>query len=210
MSCTSIELTEFQKDALKEFGNIGSAHAATSLSQLVGRDIDMCVPDISLAPIKTIQGIIDPDILVAGLYFQLMDGTNNSGHIYILFPEHNAYAISDILMGLDPGTTKEVTEMEKSALMEVGNILVSTFSDAAAEFLGVTMLPTPPGYSFGMAGSMINSILDDVGKFTTNAIIFKTSLNDESKDIGGYLLLIPNPETLNNILNILSLKVNGQ
>lgn len=202
-------LTEFQKDALKEFGNIGSAHAATSLSQMVGREIEMKVPNIAIAPVDAIKNVINPDEPVAGLYFQLMDGTNNSGHIYILFPEASAYALSDILMGMEPGTTKEISDVEKSALMEVGNILVSSFSDASAELLGMTMLPSPPSYSFSMARSLIESILKEIGKSTPNAILFNTSLSDESKCVKGYLLLLPNPDTLDNLLHILGEKANG-
>ncbi|MCD1294166.1 chemotaxis protein CheC [Methanocella sp. CWC-04] len=209
MNGTSIELTEFQKDALKEFGNIGSAHAATSLSQMMGRGIEMKVPDIELAPLSKILTFIDPDEPVAGLYFQLMDGESNTGHIYLLFPEQSAYAISDILMGMELGTTMSITDMEMSALMEVGNILVSTFSDASAGLLGITMLPSPPAYSFDMARSLIEKILLDIGRMSSNAIIFKTSLSDESNCVNGYLLLLPNPETLEKILDILGSKVNG-
>ena len=91
----------------------------------------------------------------------------------------------------------------------MGNILVSTFSDASAELLGITMLPSPPTYTFDMARKIMDTILNDLEKTTSNAIIFKTALTDETKCISSYLVLLPNPETLENILNLLGAKVNG-
>ena len=108
MNEVSIDISEFQKDALKEYGNIGSAHAATSLSQMVGRSIEMNVPDMELAPISALRTIIDPDEPVAGVSFQLLDGCNNTGYLYLLFPEASAYAISDLLMCQEPGTTSAI------------------------------------------------------------------------------------------------------
>lgn len=206
----SIVLSEFQVDALKEFGNIGSAHAATSLSMMIGRDIEMRVPDIEIMPLTGISEFIDPDETVAGLYFQLMDlESNNDGHIYLLFPEKSALSMADMLMCLEIGTTKEITETEQSALMEVGNVLISSFGDASAELLGMTMLPSPPTYRFDMSRKLIAEITSEIGKSSENALIFKTSLSDSERHVNGYLLLLPEPLTLHNILKLLGEKVNG-
>lgn len=43
-----MELDPFQTDALRELGNIGAAHAATSLSQMLMSPIEMTVPELSL------------------------------------------------------------------------------------------------------------------------------------------------------------------
>ena len=42
------QITDLHLDVLKEIGNIGAAHAATSMSQLLGRKIDMHVPNVAL------------------------------------------------------------------------------------------------------------------------------------------------------------------
>ena len=204
------ELSEFQMDSLKELGNIGSAHAATSLSIMVGHDIDMRVPEIEIAPLEAIGSLINPNERVVGIYFQLIDGDSKSdGHIYLLFPEQSAYAISDMLMCNEKGTTKEITELEKSALMEVGNVLISSFGDASAELLGITMLPSTPTYRHDMARNLISEIVTDLSKTTKNAILFKTAMTNESNNVSGYLMLLPEPKTLENMLMLLGAKVNG-
>ncbi len=43
-----MELNEIHIDVLKEIGNIGAGNAATSLSQMLSKRIDMNVPEVSL------------------------------------------------------------------------------------------------------------------------------------------------------------------
>ena len=93
--------------------------------------------------------------------------------------------------------------------MEVGNVLLSSFGDASAELLGITMLPSPPEYRFGMARDMIDSVAHSVGSPASRAIVFKTALSDAARLIKGYFVLLPEPATLDNILELLEAKTNG-
>ncbi len=170
-------LSEPQLDALREFGNIGSAHAATSLSMMIGQEIEMRVPELEVVPLTAVSSFVDPDGPAVGLYFKLLDGDcREDGHVYLIFPEDSALKISDMLMMREIGMTRTITEEEQSALMEVGNVLLSSFGDAAAELLGITMLPSPPEYQFGMARDMIDSVAHSVGSPASRAIVFKTAL----------------------------------
>ncbi len=203
-------LSNTQMDALREFGNIGSAHAATSLSLMIGLEIEMCVPDLEVVPLSEVSRFIEPDGPSVGLYFRLLEGNSNpEGHLYLIFPEESAKRMSDMLLSKEIGATKAITSTERSALMEVGNILISSFGDASAELLGITMIPSPPTYRFGMARKLIEGIAAKVGKPTSRAIVFKTALNDATHQVKGYIVLLPEPETLDDILKLLEEKTHG-
>jgi chemotaxis protein CheC len=203
-------LTETQLDALREFGNIGSAHAATSLSMMIGKDIEMCVPELEVVPLTAVSSFVDTDGPSVGLYFKLLDGDcRENGHVYLIFPEDSALKTADMLFMREVGITLQITEEEQSALMEVGNVLLSSFGDAAAELLGITMLPSPPEYKFGMARSMIDAVAHKVGSPASRAIVFKTALSDTARQVKGYFVLLPEPATLDNILELLEAKTNG-
>jgi chemotaxis protein CheC len=203
-------LGEPQLDALREFGNIGSAHAATSLSVMIGQAVEMNVPDLEVVPLPAVSSFIEPDGPAVGLYFRLLDGgTRPDGHVYLLFPEDSARKLSDLLLMRDAGATRKITGEERSALMEVGNVLVSAFGDASAELLGVTMLPSPPTYRFGMARRMIDGLARTVGMPGSRAIVFKTALSDASRQVLGYFVLMPEPGTLDHILELLEAKTHG-
>ena len=66
------DLSPVQLDVLKEIGNIGSGNAATALSQLLGRSIDMQVPQVRLMDVAdAIESLGSPDKLVVGILIRL-------------------------------------------------------------------------------------------------------------------------------------------
>jgi chemotaxis protein CheC len=200
-------LTEFQMDAIRELGNIGTSHSATSLSQLVGRDIHITVPAISLEHIDNIPAIVSNDRVV-GLLLEIKDGDRTMGYLYTIFSEKSAANIVDTLLGQPCGTTTAIGELEQSAIMEVGNILASSFCDAIAEFLGIVLLPSPPNFVNDMVSAILQSSLIEISMIADDAILFRTDLADEQQIFDGYVILFPNPEMLGRMLSILDAKVN--
>lgn len=199
-------MSDFHLDALREVGNIGTSHAATSLSTLVGSPINMTVPHIKLIQISNVSGILN-ESMVVGLLLELKNGEDTSGFLYNLFPISSALRIVDKLLGLEQGTTKELDEMGQSAITEVGNIISSSFCDAIADFLGITLLPTPPNFVCDMADSILQNTLIEISMMADDAIIFRTDLADDSRIFEGYVLMFPNPDTLEKILKIIDSKL---
>jgi chemotaxis protein CheC len=202
-----MKLSEFQMDAIRELGNIGTSHSATALSTLVGRDINITVPAISLEHIDNIPSIVNNEKVV-GLPLEIKDGDRTIGYLYTIFSEKSATNIVDTLLGQPQGTTTVIGEIEQSAIMEVGNILASSFCDAIAEFLGLVMLPSPPCFVNDMVSAIIQSSLIEISMVADDAILFRTDLSDEQRIFDGYVILFPNPEMLGRMLSILDAKVN--
>lgn len=201
---------KFYIDALKEMGNIGTSHAATSLSHLTGKTINITVPDMDIDRIEKIGHIMTDASTVAGLLFELKECDCTSGYLCLMFPEKCALAIADILMGQEPGTMKELDDLGRSAIMEVGNILASSFCDALAELLGIVLLPSPPNFVVDMADSIIDPVIIHVGMVADEAILFRTNFSDVENFIDGYIMFIPDPQILDRILGILEKKASGQ
>ncbi|WP_424359723.1 chemotaxis protein CheW [Methanocella sp. MCL-LM] len=199
-------ITEIHLDALREIGNIGTSHAATSLSTLVNSPINITVPNIKLIQINNISGMLNETMMV-GLLLELKNGDATAGYLYNLFPLSSALRIIDKLMGMEIGMTKEMDEMGQSAIMEVGNIISSSFCDAVAEFLGITVLPTPPCYVCDMADSILQNTLVEISMVADDAIIFRTDMADDEHIFEGYVMLFLNPETLEKILAIIDSKL---
>lgn len=57
-----MKFTRMQLEALKELANIGSAHAATSLSQIIGSSVNMTVPDVSLLDISDLGTVMGDEV----------------------------------------------------------------------------------------------------------------------------------------------------
>lgn len=200
-------LSPFQKDALRELANIGSGHAVTSLSEMLGgKLVHVNVPRVELLRLEDAKKTMRGDKIAAGIFFKLRGEI--SGYMQILFPERSALTLVDVLMGKAVGETQNInSELERSALNEVGNILASAFCDALSEFLGVSVVPSPPSFAFDFVGAIVESAILAVA--TDRIILFECDFSEEENDIHGYILLFPSLDGLRKMLALLEAKING-
>jgi chemotaxis protein CheC len=77
-----IKFNEFQKEALKEIGNICAGNAATALSQLVGKKIDISVPETYFIPIEEVPKTVGEEKRVIGLVVIGRFSQHNSSYFF--------------------------------------------------------------------------------------------------------------------------------
>ena len=78
-------ITDMHLDVLKEVGNIGAAHAATSLSQLLDRKIDMHVPNVELVSFDEMFELAGgAETIVAGIFLRIEGDL--SGSMFFVLP----------------------------------------------------------------------------------------------------------------------------
>ncbi len=191
-------LNEMEIDVLKELGNIGAGHAATSLSQLLGKEVEMTVPEVKIREIKLLFNEFVTD-LVAGVIIALQDlEEKKSGYLYIMFPQESSRKIAGSLFGLE-----EIDEeMYESTIMEVGNILSSAFCDACADFMGIILLPSPPSFAVDVPTAVVDSVVSQMAKKSNHVILFETKLSSDS-DIEIFLALLPETCLLDDIMGMM-------
>ena len=195
------ELGEVELDALKELGNIGVGKAATSLSQMLGRPIEMSVPNAMVVRIQELHKVIDVEKMVAGVVTGLDDIENGqTGFLYITFPEESSQKLVEILIG-----DSSDEEMADSTLMEIGNILSSAFCDATAEMLGVTLIPTPPSFGRDFAIAVIDAIVSQLADKSDYVVVFETKLEESEDEIEILVMLVPNERFVNYIFQLLGM-----
>ncbi len=195
------ELGEVELDALKELGNIGVGKAATSLSQMLGRTIEMSVPNAMVVRIQELHKVIDAEKMVAGVVTGLDDIENGqAGFLYITFPEESSQKLVEILLG-----DSSDEEMTDSTLMEIGNILSSAFCDATAEMLGITLIPTPPNFGRDFAIAVIDAIVSQLADKSDYVVVFETKLEESEDEIEILVMLVPNERFVNYIFQLLGM-----
>jgi chemotaxis protein CheC len=191
-------LSEVELDILKELGNIGTGHAATALSKLLNKDVYFSVPEVKIGEIKNLSSEFINDV-VAGVVIALQDlEENRSGYLYIMFPEKSARKIAGDLFGME----ELDEEMYASTIMEVGNILSSSFCDASADFMDIILLPSPPNFAVDVPTAVIDSVVSQMAEKNDHIILFETSLSSDP-DVEIYLALLPEPSVLDDMMKIL-------
>lgn len=198
-------LSDLHKDALREVANIGTGHAVTSLGMMTGETFTMSVPAVGVVAMEAFESVVgDPEALAAAVYMPV--GGDAPGHVAFLFPHRCACELTDMLLGLEQGTTVELDEMACSALTEVGNILVSSFLNAIAEMTGLVLPASPPGIAVDMTGAILESIAAVSSALGDHALTIMTRLVDCEHPVEGVFVYIPEPQSLPTLFRALGLE----
>ena len=197
-----MQLNDQQLDMLKEMGNIGASHAATSLSQMLMCEISMTVPKVTVIDISQVNEFFNEDIS-AMVVFEIQGEIQPAGYIVYHVPKLSAIRLTNTMLG-STDEDRELNELDESAIIEIGNIMISHFLDATAELLGVVMLPSPPMMSIDMALAAFENILAQVAVDINEIILFTTELVSNENDISSTIIMLPKEQTLQEILRLLN------
>jgi chemotaxis protein CheC len=196
-----MHLDMYQKDALQELGNIGAAHAATTLSQMLLNPIDMTVPEVRVVDIADMYQYVGNEIS-AMVVFEIQGEVEEGGFIVVSMPKGTIIQLTNTMLGI-ADKDREINEMDHSAAIEIGNIMISAFLDATAELLGIVMLPSPPALAIDMAHAAFESVVAQIADSVDEVLIFSTELKSESPPVYGSIFVLPNPELLEQLVRLL-------
>jgi len=199
-------LSEFQISALAEAGNIGSAHAAIALSQLIGHKIMVAVTKVQVMHLKDYFRLIGKsDSLLFGIYLKVLGDIQ--GAILLVFMREPALALADVLMNQKIGTTKVLGDMEQSALKEAGSILGATYLNALSELTKITAIPSVPKIVFDKADEVVKAVFESVGQKAGMIVGVETEFIEASTRIKGHFVFMPDENGLKVLLKGLGVAV---
>jgi len=197
-------LTEQQLDALREISNVGMGHAATALSQLTGKTIHLEVPRVMVTDTVGIPVLLgNAERVVVGIYLRMLG--NAQGNILMVFPRENAIRILDKLLPNKISGGDSLSELELSALKEVGNILASAYLNALGEMIHMTLIPSVPLLCIDSVGAVIENVLVEFGNVGEMALMVDTEFFSKDLRVSGQLFLLPAPSSLEVILTALGI-----
>ncbi len=192
-------LSELQKDALVEIGNICAGNAATALSQLLKKRINIVVPQILLLPIEQVPAAVGGNNnLVAGLVLRVLGDLPST--IVFIFSQRDALVLASLMTGKPVSDTRVIGDLERSALKEIGLILTNAYLVALGSFVGMGFVPTVPELILDMAGAIIDYILIELSCKSEFALLIDSEFTEPTTSIKGHFFIIPNPEGLEIIL----------
>lgn len=196
-----MKLSAVQADAMQELGNIGAAHAATTLSQMIGSPVQMNVPAIKAVDISDLGKHMGEES-AAMVAFELQGEIQHGGYVIFYITRESAIRLTNTMLGLTD-MNRPMNEMDESALLEVGNIMVSAFLDATAELLGFVMLPSPPAMTIDMVHTAMESLIASMGDDVNEVLLFSTELTCEEHKIDSDIIMMPESNTLAHIIGLM-------
>lgn len=194
-----LDMTPMQLDALREVGNIGAGNAATAMSQLLNKKIDMTVPAVNIVPFDEVFSGEGAERVVIGIIVRVLGDT--PGNILFVLEKDTADEIIKTLIGEE---SEQMTEMGSSVLCEIGNIIASSYMNSIAKFTNLVITPSVPAVSYDMLGAILSTTFIESGQFDEQVLDLETRfLQNKHEEISGHFYYIPMPGSLEKILNTL-------
>jgi chemotaxis protein CheC len=156
------------------------------------------IKSIDIAELGTYMGEESAAIVA----FELQGEIPHGGFILFYITKESAIRLTNTMLGLTE-MNRPMNEMDESALIEVGNIMVSAFLDATAELLGFVMLPSPPALSIDMVHAAVSSLIIGMGGDIDEVLLFSTELVCEEHKIDSDIIMLPESSTLARIVELL-------
>jgi len=176
--------TTFQLDALRELANIGSGTAGTALSQMLGRSVDISVPNALVLPLaEAVDAVGAAEEDVTGVVIPLQGELD--AVVLLVFPVADAATLCGLL-GVEAGT-----DVGLSALSEIGNILGASYVGAIAAMTGLDLDLTPPQTVTDMLAAIVSTVLASRAAETDTAMILDSELQVEGEACSLGFMLLP-------------------
>ena len=192
-------------DVLKELGNIGAGNAMTALSQMLNCKVDMKVPQVELLEFKDVGAAMGGEEQIMCGVFLGVEGDVTGSMLFLVEQKSAKSLINKVMMGMgDPG--EEFTEMELSAMQEVGNIITGAYLNSLSTLTNLKIFPSPPALTVDMAGAILSVPAIEFGIFGDQILMIQSKFFDEVQ-IDGYFILVPDMESYKKILTSLGLSV---
>ncbi|NLK03150.1 MAG: chemotaxis protein CheC [Clostridiales bacterium] len=197
-----------QYDVLREIGNIGAGNATTALSQMINAKISMEVPNVELLEFKELSEIVGgAERIVIGILFTL--GGDIDGMMMFMVDQDAGGHLVNLLLGNLQSTydkdSSEFTEMEQSALNEIGNIIAGAYLSSLSTLTNLTITSSIPYMAIDMAGAILSVPAIEFGKIGDKALLIETEFGNIDKMVNGYFILIPTINSYKAILKSLGL-----
>jgi chemotaxis protein CheC len=193
------ELSELQLDAIREVASIGSGNAATALSSLLSQQVKINVPHVSLMEFDDAMKILGgPETIACGILVRLSG--DMKGVILYLQELDFINVILKSVFNKTVDSYEKLEELDISALVEIGNIGISSYINSLASFAGMDVQLSVPALCINMAGAMVTVPMAEYGYETNKMMLLDGNFWCGGNEVSSKLLLAPEITSLNDML----------
>ena len=193
------DLNSLELDTLREIGSIGTGNAATALSQLLSREVRITLPEVHIrGDTEAIDWIGGAEAVTAGVLVQL--GGEINGIMLSVQKLDFVNLVLGSIMSRQVERYEDLEEIDYSMLMEVGNIMISTFINALSGLAGISISLTVPAFTVDMQGAILTVPMAAFGVQSDYIMTIGGNFICDGQQVPCRLLLSPDIRSLNFLL----------
>jgi chemotaxis protein CheC len=184
--------SELQQSALREVANIGSGHAATALSQLLGRPVEIAYSEALLTVLAEAIDRIGAPMSRSALVDTPIQA--DGGTVLLVFPDDTGEQLCQLL------GTSMTEELGRTALQEVGNILATSYLNAIVEMTGMELAPEPPTVTVDLLGQLLSHSAASGGDPADPTVLMRSQLTIEASTAKFSFMFVPRIGSVDTLL----------
>jgi chemotaxis protein CheC len=195
------KLEPYHFEALKEIGNIGTGNAATALSTMMNKKVDITVPSVSVIEISKIPFMFqDPEKVTVGIQMGFFEDLN--GQLLLVFDSDPAREILKLLIGVGSDDLTQMDEMQRSVFSELGNIVCGSYLVSLSQFTNLNLNSHVPFVATDMISAIVAETCLEYAEDEDKSILIETNFEIESQmNVDAYLFQIMEPKSVLKLLS---------
>lgn len=199
------ELSSLEIDTLREVGSIGTGNAATALSGMLGAPVHITLPEVRIMEYnEAIDWIGGPEPVTAGVLVRI--GGQLNGVMLSVQPLEFINIILQRMLSVSIEDYNQLDDLQMSALLEVGNIMISTFINALSGLAGLKVELTVPALTVDMQGAILAVPMAEYGGQSDYLMTIGGNFSCDGNELPCRLLLSPDLRSLNFLLRKLGVE----
>lgn len=199
------DLGENQIDVFREIGSIGNGNAVTALSGLLSEKISMELPEVGIFEFNAAQKKLgDPEEVVGAVLVE-MSGELSGIMMLILKKDFIQQIIRKVLFH-EQENMLEMGEMEESLLMEVGNIMISSYISALSSLTNIHINLSVPQIAVNMLGGVLSMPMAVMGFESDKIMMITGEFYIGGEELNSDILLLPDVKSLNVLMRKLGVE----
>lgn len=193
------QLSSLELDTLREISSIGTGNAATALSDLLNREVRITLPEVRIMGYnEAIDWIGGAEAVTAGVLMGM--GGQMSGVMLSVQKLEFINLVLETMLERRVEDYAELDELCQSTLVEVGNILISTFINALSGLSDIAVSLTVPAFAVDMQGAILAVPMAMYGGTSDYMMTIGGNFVCDNKQVPCHLLLSPDVRSLNFLL----------
>lgn len=199
------DLNGLEIDTLREIGSIGTGNAATALSGMLGCPVHITLPEVRIMGYnEAIEWIGGPEPVTAGVLVHI--GGQMNGIMLSVQPLEFINIILERMLSVSIRDYSQLQELERSALVEVGNIMISTFINAMSNLADMKVELTVPSLTVDMQGAILTVPMAEYGGQSDYLMTIGGNFSCDGHELPCRLILSPDIRSLNFLLRKLGVE----
>ncbi len=200
------ELQDMHLDVLKEIGNIGSGNAASALSTIINCETDITVPDVKLLDFAdAVNYLGGPEQIAIGMLLNLSGDI--SGMMLYVLQQNCASKMTSAIFGSGIEDLLNISDMERSFIAEVGNIMTASYINAIASLTGLSIDISVPQMTVDMVGAILSVPAIQFAEIGDKVLFIDDNFKIGGSSVQSNMILVPEMSSLELLFNKLGVGI---